>query len=208
MIRILIAEDHQSLIDGLQLLFDRDQEIEIIGTSNDGKELLEIIRHKKPHLILTDINMPRMNGVELCIKIKESYPEVKVLAYSMFESKAAVKDMLDAQVDGYILKKRPLTEVRHAIKSIVKGEKYFDPSLQLKEIQESAHSDIKTILSKTEFAILNLIAQNKTSSEIAEIRHTAVSTIFKHRKNIIKKLDLDGSGQLFKYAVSQFKHYK
>jgi two-component system nitrate/nitrite response regulator NarL len=208
MIRILIAEDHQSLIDGLKLLFDRDHEIKIIGTSNDGKELLEIIQHKKPHLVLTDINMPRMNGVELCKKIKELHPAIKVLAYSMYESEVAVRDMIEAQCDGYILKKRPLSDVRNAIISIYRGTPYFDPSINQECSNPENQSDIQLLLSKSELAILHLIAQNKTSPEIAEERHTAVSTVFKHRKNIIKKLGLNASGELYKYAVSQFKHFQ
>ncbi len=208
MIRILIAEDHQSLIDGLQLLFKADGAITIIGTSNDGKELLEIIQHKQPHLVLTDINMPRMNGVELCREIKKLHPTVKVLAYSMYESEEAVRDMLAAKCDGYILKKRPLSDVRNAIISICGGSKYFDPSINLENASPDNECQLHTLLSKTERAILNLIAQNKTSSEIAELRHTAVSTVFKHRKNIIKKLSLSGSGELYKYAISKFQHFQ
>jgi two-component system nitrate/nitrite response regulator NarL len=208
MIRILIAEDHQSLIDGLKLLFLYDEQIKIIGTSNDGKELLEVIQHKRPDLLLTDINMPRMNGVDLCLTIKKNHPTVKVLAYSMYESETAVRDMLEAGCDGYILKKRPLSDVRNAIISICDGNKYFDPSINLDRPHSENDCNLHALLSKTERAILHLIAQNKTSSEIAEQRHTAVSTVFKHRKNIIKKLGLDGPGELYKYAVSKFKHFQ
>ncbi|MGB5981619.1 MAG: response regulator transcription factor [Nonlabens sp.] len=207
MIQVLVTEDHQSLIDGIKLLLKNDPDIEIIGTANDGKELLEILEHKKAHLVLTDINMPRMNGVELCTEIKKKYPHIKVVAYTMFESVQAVRDMMDACADGYILKKRPLKEVRDAILKVAQGEKYYDPSLDVNSDTSTTATNVTSLLSKTEIAILKLIAQNKTSSEIAEIRHTAVSTVFTHRKNMIKKLNLSGSGELMRYALSRYKHY-
>jgi len=207
MIKLLISEDHQSLLDGLLLLFKGDKEIEVIGFARDGKELLEILEHKKPDVLLTDINMPRMNGIELCEKVMASNSSIKIVAFSMFENEDAIKDMLGAGAMGYVLKQRPLAEVRKAILSVSRGERYFDASIDLSSIENSEKSKQKTLLSPSEREILKLIAQGKNSSEIAELRCTASSTVLKHRKNIIQKLGLHGKGELLRYALNKYKHY-
>lgn len=208
MIRLLIAEDHQSLIDGLLLLFNNDQDIEVVGTAKDGKELLEKLKYKKPDILLTDISMPRMNGVELCKKALSVQPDMKVIAFSMFNDEEAIREMIKAGAYGYILKTSSLQEVKTAIIKASKGQRYFDASINLQEIERSETSNNNTILSPSESKILKLIAQGKTSSEIAEIRFTAVSTIIKHRKNIIQKLGLQGKGELLRYALQKHQHYK
>jgi two-component system response regulator NreC len=207
MIQLLIAEDHQSLIDGLQLLFQDDEQINIMGAAKDGKELLEIMSHKQPDVLLTDVSMPRMNGVELCENVIKRYPDVKVVAFSMFEQEEAIRDMLVAGAQGYILKRRPLDEVRSAIISVYNGERYFDSSISIDSVQGSEKADFNTLLSPSETEILKLIAQGKSSSEIAAIRFTAVSTISKHRKNMIQKLGLQGKGELLRFALTQYKYY-
>lgn len=207
MINLVIAEDHESLLDGLQLLFQYDEEIKIIAVAKDGKELLEILNHKKPDVLLTDISMPRMNGITLCEKVISKYPEMKVIAFSMFENEEAINDMINAGAKGYILKRRPLIEVRKAILAVANGDRYFDPSIDISSIENSEKATNKTTLSPSEREILKLIAQGKSSSEIAAERFTAVSTIAKHRKNMIQKLGLQGKGELMRYALSQYKYY-
>ncbi|MGJ8684431.1 MAG: response regulator [Nonlabens sp.] len=207
MIRLLIAEDHQSLIDGLQLLFKDDNEIEVVGTARDGKELLEKLQIKRPHVLLTDLSMPRMNGVELCKKAIGIQENLKVVAFSMFHNEDAVKEMITAGASGYILKTSGLNEVRTAIIKAYQGERYFDSAINIDEVENTEISVKKTILSPSEKKILKLIAQGKTSSEIAEIRFTAVSTIIKHRKNIIQKLGLQGKGELLRYALQKHQHF-
>lgn len=208
MIKLIIAEDHESLIDGLKLLFKYDEEINVIGTAKDGKELLEILNLKIADVVLSDVNMPRMDGVTLCTKIGESYPNTKVIAFSMFENEDAIRDMVKAGASGYVLKRRALNEVRKAIIKVAAGKRYFDPSIDIESIEKSEKSKAKTILSPSEREILKLIAQGKSSSEIAAERFTAVSTVSKHRKNMIQKLDLHGKGELMRYALNLFKHYK
>ncbi|AGC77776.1 LuxR family two component transcriptional regulator [Nonlabens dokdonensis] len=208
MIKLIIAEDHESLIDGLQLLFKYDEEIKVIATAKDGKELLEILHHKTADIVLSDVSMPRMNGVELCTKINEKYPETKVIAFSMFENEDAIRDMIKAGAHGYVLKRRTLNEVRKAIIAVANGERYFDPSIRIDAVGNSEVSKRKTILSPSESEILKLIAQGKSSSEIAAERFTAVSTVSKHRKNMIQKLGLQGKGELMRYALGLYKHYK
>lgn len=208
MINLLIAEDHQSLIDGIDLLFRQDEDIKIVATANDGESLIELLKTHEADVVLTDINMPKMNGVEVCKHIKSNNNKIKVIAYTMFESPQAVRDMITAGADGYILKKRPLKEIREAILSIHNGQKYYDSSITIPENVTLENENLDSVLSKTELAILNLIAQNMTSSEIAEHRCTAVSTVFTHRRNMIRKLGLSGTHELIKYALKKFKHYE
>ncbi|BAO56634.1 response regulator [Nonlabens marinus] len=206
MIQLIIVEDHASLIDGLQLLFQNDAEINVIGTAPDGVELIKLLEYKKAHVILTDISMPRMNGIELCKKVKEINPLTKVVAFTMFDDQVAVQDMFDAGADGYILKVRPLSVVREAIITVMRGNKYIDPSITV-TAKKSKNNPDDNILSPSEQEILKLIAAGHRSSEIAEIRHTAVGTVHKHRKNMIQKLGLEGKGELLRYALQKHPYY-
>jgi len=207
MIQLIIVEDHASLIDGLQLLFKDDKDIAVIGTALDGVELMKLLEYQNAHVILTDISMPRMNGIELCKKVKEINPLTKVVAFTMFDDEEAVRDMFDAGADGYVLKVRPLSVVREAIISVMRGTPYIDSSITVKK-KESRSDNQDDILSHSEREILKLIASGHRSSEIAEIRHTAVGTVHKHRKNMIHKLGLEGKGELLRYALQKHPHLK
>ena len=207
MIQLIIVEDHVSLIDGLKLLFQDDKDIDVIGTAHDGIELMKLLEYQNAHVILTDISMPRMNGIELCKKVKEINPLTKVIAFTMFDDEEAVRDMFDAGADGYLLKIRPLSVVREAILSVMRGKPYIDSSITVK-IKESRSNTEDDILSNSEREILKLIAGGHRSTEIAKIRHTAVGTVHKHRKNMIHKLGLEGKGELLRYALQKHPHLK
>ena len=207
MIQLIIVEDHESLIDGLKLLFTNDPEIEVVATAHDGVELVKLLDYKQAHVILTDISMPRMNGVEVCKKVKEIDPHTKVIAFTMFDDDQAVRDMIDAGAAGYILKIRPLSVVREAILAVMQGNKYMDSAITIVPTSKKSY-DADELLSNTEREILKLIAAGNQSSEIAEIRHCAVGTIHKHRKNMIQKLGLHGKGELLRYALQKHEHYK
>ncbi len=204
MITVAIAEDHQSLIDGVNLLLKYEEEISIVGMANDGEELLSIVRRKQPKVVLMDIRMPKIDGIAATNIIKKEFPYIKIIAFSMFDQEDAVTQMVAAGASGYILKNSPLEEVLAAIQKVVKGETYFDaaldPSLFSKDTKQEAK---KQVLSKSEREILKLIGQGKTSSEIASIRFNSVSTIETHRKNIIRKLGLHGKGELLRYAIEK-----
>ncbi len=207
MIRIIIVEDHASLIDGLQLLFANDPDIEIVATALDGIELMQIMQHQRAHVILTDISMPRMNGVEVCKKVKELQPSTKVIAFTMFDDDHAVNDMVNAGADGYLLKIRPLSMVKEAILTVMKGEQFIDSAINIQNRKKREDKD-DNILSTTEREILKLIAAGHQSSEIAAIRHSAIGTIHKHRKNMMHKLGLQGKGELLRYALQKHGHYR
>ena len=204
MITIAIAEDHQALIDGIHLLLKYEEGISIIGMCNDGDELLNIVRKKQPNVVLTDIKMPKTDGINATKIIKKEFPKIKVIAFSMFDQKEVISQMIAAGASGYLLKSSPLDEVLNAIKSVADGNTYFDASIDHSFLEpDSSKSVNKPLLSKSEREILSLIGQGKTSSEIAALRYTAVSTVEKHRKNIIFKLGLKGKGELLRYALEK-----
>ncbi|GAB5400504.1 MAG: nitrate respiration regulation response regulator NreC [Aureisphaera sp.] len=204
MITVAIAEDHQSLVDGINLLLKYEEDISIIGTANDGEALLDVVRLKQPKVVLTDIKMPKMDGITATKTIKQEFPHIKVIAFSMFDQEDAVSQMIEAGASGYLLKNSPLEEVLKAIETVSKGDNYFDASIDLGELMKNnAAKRKKGGLSKSEREILRLIGQGKTTSEIADIRFTAVSTVEKHRKNMIHKLGLSGKGELLRYALEK-----
>jgi len=206
MIRLAIAEDHQSLIDGIKLLLEYEDAISIVGTANDGEALLEIVEKKQPNVVLTDIRMPKMDGIEATKQIKKKYPKINILAFTMFEQTEAIQQMIEAGASGYILKNSSLDEVHNAILAVAKGEKYFDANINTNVINAQSSNKTKGVLTKRQTEILQLIGQGKTSREIADLLFIGVHTVDTHRKNMVRILGLQGKGELMRYALE--KKYK
>ncbi|QNJ96775.1 response regulator [Constantimarinum furrinae] len=204
MITVAIAEDHQSLVDGINLLLKYEEDISIVGMANDGEALLEIVRSKQPKVVLTDIKMPKIDGIAATRIIKKEFPHIKVVAFTMFDQEDAISQMVAAGVSGYILKDSPLEEVMNAIRSVAEGSTFFDAAIDLTNLNKASdRTEKKPVLSKSEREILKLIGEGKATSEIAKLRFTAVSTVEKHRKNMIRKLGLSGKGELLRYALEK-----
>jgi two-component system nitrate/nitrite response regulator NarL len=206
MIRLAIAEDHQSLIDGIKLLLEYEDGISIVGTANDGEALMEIVAKKQPNVVLTDIRMPKMDGIEAVKQIKKKYPSIKILAFTMFDQTEAIQQMLEAGASGYILKNSALREVYEAIVTVYRGETYFDANINTNILNSEIKNKPKGILTKRQIEILELIAQGKTSREIADLLFIGIHTVDTHRKNMARILGLQGKGELLRYALE--KKYK
>ena len=202
MIRLAIAEDHQSLIDGIKLLLEYEDDIDIVGTANDGEALLELVRLKQPNVVITDIRMPKMDGITATKEIKKELPHTKVLGFTMFDQKDAIQQMLEAGASGYLLKNSPLEEVLKAVRSVYNGHTYFDANIEI-EKENNTNKKSKGILTKRQVEILGLIAQGKTSREIADELFIGVHTVDTHRKNMIRILGLHGKGELMRYALEK-----
>jgi len=208
MIKLIIAEDHQSMIDGIELLLRYEDEIDVIARAQDGEALLDAVRKEQPDVVLTDVKMPKMDGILATRILKREFPDIKILAFSMLAKEGTVLQMVNAGVSGYLLKNSPLDLILLAIKKIYEGGTYFDPSLEnmIANNQSGSKTNFderETLLTKSEKEILGLIGLYKTSSEIAELRFTAISTIEKHRKNMIRKLELSGKNELLRYAIEK-----
>jgi two-component system nitrate/nitrite response regulator NarL len=154
-------------------------------------------------VVLTDIRMPKIDGITATKMIKKEFPDTKVIAFTMFDQAEAIKQMMAAGASGYILKNSALEDVKTAVEKVVSGENYFDPEIDLSILEGEENHTGKSMLSKSEKEILRLIGRGKTSSEIANIRFTSVSTVEKHRKNMMRKIGLQGKGELLRYAIER-----
>jgi two-component system nitrate/nitrite response regulator NarL len=204
-----MAEDHQMLIDGVKSFFEYDEHINIIGEVNNGEDLVKLVSLKQPKLIITDIRMPKMDGIQATKIIKKEFPHIHVLAMTMFDQPDAIKQMLDAGATGYLLKNSGIKMLTKAIIAVAKGKTFFDPNVAFNFMNNYIDKNVtignseKVILSNREREILELIANGKTSKEIAENLFIAKTTVDTHRKNMIRKLDLSNGNELVKYAIDK-----
>lgn len=200
MITVAIAEDHQALIDGIKSYVKYEDDIKAIGQANNGEELLKLVRLKQPKVVLCDIRMPKLDGIEATKTILNEYPHTKVVAFTMFDQDGAVQQMLQAGAQGYILKNSSLEVVLEAIRTVASGKTYYDKKIV---VSDSDKNSSQSILSKREREILQLIAKGHTSHQIADALFIGKSTVDTHRKNMIRKLGLSGAGELLRYAVEK-----
>ena len=200
MITVAIAEDHQALIDGIESYVKYEEDIKVIGHANDGEELVKLVRLKQPKVVLCDIRMPKLDGIEATKTILNDFPHTKVVAFTMFDQEEAVRQMLSAGAQGYILKNSSLDVVLEAIRATASGGHYYDKNI---EFSVEQNNNSKSILSAREREILQLVAKGYTSHQIADELFIGKSTVDTHRKNMIRKLGLSGAGELLRYAVEK-----
>lgn len=200
MITLAIAEDHQALIDGIESYAKYEEDVKIIGHANDGEQLLKLVRLRRPQVVLCDIRMPKMDGIEVTKTIRKELPHTKIVAFTMFDQEDAVRQMVTAGAQGYILKNSSLDVVLEAIRAVAQGKTFYDKKIHL---PNSDKNSSKSILSAREREILILIAKGNTSHQIAETLFIGKSTVDTHRKNMIRKLGLSGAGELLRYAVEK-----
>lgn len=200
MIRIVIAEDHQALIDGIKLALEFEEGITVIGEANDGETLIELVRLKQPDVVITDIRMPKCDGISATRIIKKEFPTIHVIGFSMFDQPQAMIQMKDAGASGYIMKNSSLSKVVEAIRTVAQNKTFFDENIIS---DRNAVTQEELVLSKREIEIVRLIGEGKTSAEISEILFIGKSTVDTHRKNILKKLNIHGKTDLMRYAVER-----
>lgn len=199
MITLVIAEDHQALIDGIRSFLEYEDDISVVGEANDGELLIDLVRKKEPQVVLTDIRMPKCDGISATKIIRKEFPNTKVIAFSMFDQEEAIHQMKEAGASGYIMKNSSLKKVLDAIRIVAKNGSYFDDTIQTND----TFSKEEIILSSREKEILKLIGEGKTSQEIADNLFIGKSTVDTHRKNIIKKINIQGKTDLIRFAVER-----
>ncbi len=200
---IFIVDDHQMVIDGLKLMLADLTQFCIVGESNNPLLVVDMLQNKMVDIVITDIGMPAMSGVELSRLIKKKYPKIKMLALTAFAESQIISEMIDAGIAGYILKNAGKQILIEALTSIAEGEQYFGQEVTLALAKSFRQQQTETKLTDREIEIIRLIEKDMSNKEIAEMLFISERTVETHRKNIFFKTDTHSVVGLLKYAYNR-----
>jgi DNA-binding NarL/FixJ family response regulator len=208
--RIVIAEDHTILREGLRSLLSSSPDFEIVGEAEDGRDAIRCVEKLKPHLVLMDLSMPKMDGLDAITEINNQSPDTKVLVLTVHKAEEYVFASLKAGADGYLLKDATHAELMLAIESILAGKPYISPGVSEKLVAGylEGRKPVKSesswdSLTRRERQVLKLIAEGYKNKEIAGYLYLSVKTVEKHRANLMKKLDLHNASALTAFAMEK-----
>jgi DNA-binding NarL/FixJ family response regulator len=207
-IRILLADDHGIIRQGLCSLLEKQPDMEVVGEAEDGQKALELVRQLAPDVVIMDITMPNLNGVGATSQITKEFPGVKVLALSIHSNKRFVADMLKAGASGYILKECLFDELIEAIRTIISGNIYFSPRITDVVVDDyvdhlSEAMEPTKPLTDRERQVLQCIAEGRSVKDIAIQMHLSIKTVEFNRRQIMKKLKIHSVAELTKYAIRE-----
>lgn len=207
MIKIIIADDHTIFREGIVSILEDESDIIVLAQAVNGLELLDQLEELSPDLILMDISMKELNGIEASIQIKEKYPTIKILILSMHNEIDYILKVIEVGVDGYILKESGSQELLQAIRSIVAGKSFQSQEISaiiVQHLQKKKEQELKKAgipLTRREKEVLQLIAEEYSNPEIAENLFISIRTVDTHRRNLIEKLGVKNTAGLVKYAI-------
>ncbi|MFN3308743.1 MAG: response regulator [Anaerolineales bacterium] len=208
-IRILLADDHTILREGIRSLIEDEPDLEVVGEAEDGISVVKLADSLKPDVILMDLAMPLLNGLEATRQIRKNNPNAKILILTMHENEEYIRQVLATGAMGYILKDAAARELLGAIRSVHRGEVVLSPAITRLIVTDYLRwGDLSTQdssdgLTDRERQILQLIAEGYTNKQIADILSISIKTVQAHRLNLMKKLDLHDRGELIKYAIQK-----
>jgi len=201
---IVLADDHVMFRKGVKRIIEETPGLKVTGEANDGLELLRLLKTQEPKLVLLDISMPYLRGLEATREIKQLYPRVKVILLTMHRYKEFIQQALEAGADGFLLKEDADFELLRAIQAVREGGKFISPLLSTElvdlALRDKPADDPLTIREKT---IIQLLAEGKSSKDIADLLYISVFTVRRHRENIMRKLNIKKLADLIKYALSR-----
>jgi DNA-binding NarL/FixJ family response regulator len=207
-IRVLLAENHTIVRKGLRALLDEETDIEVIGEAEDGREAVDQVERLAPDVVLMDITMPSLNGVEATRQIKAQHPKVQVLGLTRHENEEYIYQLLRAGASGYVVKQAAPAELVEAIRTAFRGDTYLSPSINPSVVEayiRQANAMVKKgpeeRLTPREREVLQLVAEGRTNREIAQVLSISVKTVEHHRANLTNKLGLYSAAELTQYAI-------
>ena len=208
-IKVLLVDDHAIIREGLRSLLEKQPEMEVIADTDDGRKAVELVRELLPDIVIMDISMPGLNGIEATRQITAEFPDVKVIALSIHSKRRFVADMLSAGATGYILKECLFDELVQAIKAVAAGGRYLSPRITdvvvsdyVKRLSSTAYSPFEALKTR-EREVLQLVAEGKSTKQIALDLHVSSKTIEANRRQIMEKLNIHSVAELTKYAVRE-----
>lgn len=204
--RVLLVEDHRMVREALREVLTKVTDIEVVGEAGDARDGLEQAKTLSPDVIVLDIRLPDLNGIELAARLRDSGSSAKIVALSAFSDKRFVHEMLRSGASGYVTKSAAGTELVSAIRAVAKGQGYFSPEIAatlVAEVRQRATTSPPQPLGRREREVLRLIAEGKRSPAIATQLHITGATVEVHRRNIMRKLGLRTVAELTKYAIRE-----
>lgn len=207
-IRVLLADDHAIVREGVKMILIKEPDIEVVGEASDGQEALDLVDRLKPGVVVMDISMPGMSGIEATQHVRERYPGVNVLALTMHEDESYVFKLLRAGASGYVLKRAAAQDLVQAVRAAAKGEAFLYPSVArkvvedyLKRVETGEDRERYDGLTEREKEILTVIAQGLSNQQIAQKLYISTKTVQTHRAHILEKLGLHDRTELVRYAI-------
>jgi DNA-binding NarL/FixJ family response regulator len=209
-IRILIADDHQIVRQGLRTLLEKEPDMAVVAEADDGRATVRLVREKSPEVVIMDVAMPDLNGIEATRQIVAEFPKIKVIALSMYADQRFVLNMLKAGASGYLLKDCAFEELIRAIRLVMAHKTYLSPGVTDIVVKDytaggnnSSQPSVFSVLSPREREVLQLMAEGRTTSQIAGLLHVSVKTVETHRQQIMHKLKIHSVAELTKYAIRE-----
>ncbi|HLT86745.1 MAG TPA: response regulator transcription factor [Sphingobacterium sp.] len=202
MIQIYITDDHPIVLDGLKNLINSQEDMQLTGLFTNGSDMLRALKQQVPDVLLLDINLPDISGIELSRQLRETYPDIRIIILSIHNEKAVIGSVLKNKVNGYLLKNSAGDEIVEAIHQVVEGETYL--CRQVREIYDSTQAsgpEAVPVITRREKEILSLIAEGLTSSQIADKLFISTHTVDSHRKNLMEKFNTNSIAVVVKLAT-------
>lgn len=208
-LRIFLAEDHETVREGLRLIINSQTDMEVCGEAGDGQTAINAARELQPDIVVMDVTMPKLNGLEATKKLKQLCPQVKILTLTRHTDDGYLQELLRAGASGYVLKQSSSNELLRAVRAIAAGGNYLDPSIAGRVIgnytKRTDSSDLsnKTVLSDRETEVLRQIAWGYSNKEIAAALRISVKTVEAHKTNAMRKLDIGSRIDIVRFAILQ-----
>jgi two-component system, NarL family, response regulator NreC len=206
--RILLADDHKLMRSGLKALIEQQPDLTVVGEADDGRQAVALAASLKPDLLVMDIGMPNLNGIEAALQITQANPATAIVILSMHSDESYVLRALKAGAKGYLLKDSAESDLIRAVHAVAGGKSFFSPAVSkvllddyVRKLQRSGAEDAYDLLTPREREILQLIAEGKSNKDVANLLNLSVYTVETHRSNIMEKLNLRGIPELILYAV-------
>ena len=202
-LRIVVADDHTLMRSGLVSLLKAMNDVEVVGEAGDGREALRLVKELQPDIVVMDISMPELNGLDAAERVKQHAEKTKVIILSMHANEEYVAQALKAGASGYLLKDAAINELQMAVQAVAQGQFFLSPSISRQVVDSYLHGGPTGVdlLSPRQREILQLIAEGKSTREIAETLHLSVKTIESHRVQLMDRLDIHDVAGLIRYAL-------